>query len=193
MIEDFKYELIDNSSSFICSKWVLDRVPFVFEDDRISYIEWKEELSKKLEIDSKSMVFTGSSSCGFSLNPYKDYKSFNDESDIDIAIISELYFDIAWKCLRNLGTKRFDLTPRQKASLRDHREKYIYWGTIATDKILELLPFGKEWSLALMEQSKKSPANNRTINIRLYKDYESLRAYQINNLENLRVKLFETT
>lgn len=146
MIDEFKYELIDNPTSFICSKWVLDRVPFVFNDDRITFIKWKEELASKLGIDPKAMVLTGSASCGFSLNPYKNYREYNDGSDIDIAVVSELHFDIAWKTLRNLGTKRFDLTPKQKASLQDHVDRLIYWGTIATDKLLELFPFGKEWT-----------------------------------------------
>lgn len=192
MIDDFKYELIDNSTSFICSKWVLDRVPHLFNDDRISFIKWKEELADRFGVDSKAMVFTGSAGCGFSLNPFKNYREFNDQSDIDIAIVSELHFDIAWKTLRNLGTKRFDLSPKQKSSLSDHVDRLIYWGAIATDKLLEIFPFGKEWSTHLIEMSKTSQANNRTINIRLYKDYDALRAYQVDNLEKLRTKLFET-
>jgi predicted nucleotidyltransferase len=94
---------------------VLDRVPFVFNDDRITFIQWKEELAERLGIDPKAMVLTGSASCGFSLNPYKNYREYNDQSDIDIALVSELHFDIAWKTLRNLGTKRLDLTPKQKS------------------------------------------------------------------------------
>lgn len=191
MRDDFKYDLIDNSVSFICSKWMLDRTPFIFEDDRLKYILWKEQLAEKLQVDSKSMVFTGSSSCGFSLNPNKNYREFNEESDIDIAIISGYHFDIAWKTLRNLGTKRFDLNNIQQNSLKEHVNRLIYWGTIATDKILEILPFGKEWSLHLLDMEKVDPINNRTINIRIYKDYESLRAYHINNLTNLRTKLYE--
>jgi len=193
MVKEFKDELIACPSSFICSKWVLDRVPFIFNDDRILFIKWKEELASNLGIDPKAMVMTGSASCGFSLNPYKNYREYNGKSDIDIAIVSELHFDIAWKTLRNLGTKRFDLTPKQKSSLQDHVERLIYWGTIATDKLLELFPFGREWNDDLLEMSKKQPAYNRTINIRLYKDFDALRAYQVDNLEKLRIKLFETT
>ena len=192
MVEEFKYELIDNPPSFICSKWVLDRIPFVFNEDRITFLRWKEELAERLDIDPKSMVITGSASCGFSLNPFKDYREYNEKSDIDIAIISELHFDIAWRTLRNLGTKRFDLNAKQKASLKEHVDRLIYWGTIATDKLLELFPFGLEWTQHLLEMSKKEPANDRTINIRLYKDYDALRAYQVDNLEKLRLKLFET-
>lgn len=129
----------------------------------------------------------------FCLNPHKNYRLYNDESDVDVAIISELYFDIAWKELRNLGTKRYDLTPKQKASLQDHVDRLIYWGTIATDKLLELFPFGKEWAFHLLDLAKLEPINNKAINIRLYKDFESLRAYHVNNLEKIKLQLFQNT
>ena len=151
MIDTFKSELIENPTSFICSKWILDRVPFVFNDDIIYFIKWKEELSTRLRIDPKAIVLTGSASCGFSLNPYKNYREYNGQSDIDIAVVSELNFDIAWRTLRNLGSKRFDLSPKQKSSLQEHVDRLIYWGTIATDKLLDLFPFGKEWAKHLLE------------------------------------------
>ncbi|MDR7372274.1 hypothetical protein [Flavobacterium aquidurense] len=191
MIEDFKEELLSNPTSFICSKWILDRVPFIFNNDRIAYIKWKEELASKLGIDSKAISLTGSSSCGFSLSPTKLFRNFNKHSDIDIAIISELHFNIAWSELRNLGSKQLSLTSKQKNSYHDHKTRLIYWGTIATDQILEILPFGVSWSLNLLEMSNLAPANGRTINIRLYKDYEALRAYQVANLDKIRISLLE--
>jgi hypothetical protein len=189
MIDQFKNELINKPVSYICSKWLLDRTPYIFNEDSHRHIEWKELLSSKINVDSKSLIFLGSSSCGFSLNPNKNYRTFNDKSDIDIAVVSGLYFDISWKTLRNLGTKRYTLNRIQKNSLDDHVNRLIYWGTIATDQILELLPFGKDWSLELIEMSKLDPINKKTINIRLYKDFESLRAYQVNNLKSLKTEL----
>lgn len=191
MIDDFKNELTANTIQFVCSKWILDRVPFIFDNDRISFIKWKAELGHNLGIDPQAMVFTGSASCGFSLSPHKNYREFNDDSDIDLAIVSELYFNIAWKTLRELGTKRFDLLPKQQNSLREHVDRLVYWGTIATDKLLGIFPFGKKWSEELIVMSQKNPTENRTINIRLYKDFDALTAYQITNLNNLRNKLLE--
>lgn len=188
MLEEFQAEVFTEDTSFLCSKWIIDRTPHIFETDRRSFLKWKEELSKKLLIDSKSIIFTGSSSVGFSLNPTKNFKLFDENSDIDLAIISEFYFDVSWRFLRNLGTKRFDLTPKQKAAIEDHVTRLIYWGTIATDKILEILPFGREWEFILLEMSKFEPINNRVINIRIYKDFESLRQYQVNNLKKIKLK-----
>lgn len=191
MKDDFLLDLIDLPTSFLVSKWLTDRVPYLFGEKNEEFILWKEELSKRLNIDSKAIVFTGSSSCGFSMNPNKNYRDFNEKSDIDIALISNYHFDIAWRTLRDLGTKVLDLTPKQKSAYYDHIKRLIYWGTIATDKILEILPFGKDWSLELMELSKLEPANDRVINIRIYKDFEALRAYQVQNFENLKITLLQ--
>ena len=63
--------------------------------------------------------------------------------------------------------------------------------TIATDKLLPYLPFGTQWSNALRAMSKLEPTKNRQIKARIYKDFESLRAYQVNNLKNLRTQELE--
>lgn len=187
--DTFLTELQEKPISFLVSKWIIDRIPFVFEDNLESYIEWKEDLANELGIDSKAMIFVGSSGCGFSLNPRKNYKDFDNESDIDIAMISQFYFDTAWHHLRNLGTKRYSLNPRQQIAVNEHVTRFIYWGTIATDTILEILPFGKTWIIALEKAKAKKPIDNRDIKIRLYRDFESLRAYQKMNFEKLRGEL----
>ena len=191
MKQEFLYDLIDLPISFLASKWVLERTPFAFSEDSESYLKWKELLSDKILVDSSAIVFTGSSGCGFSLNPYKDFNEYNDESDIDLALISDHHFDIAWHSLRNLDSKYYSLTPKQRTSVDDHVNRLIYYGTIATDKILPILPFGKEWTIALNQMSREKPVNGRIINIRIYKDFKSLRDYQTNNLEKLRQKLLE--
>lgn len=40
---------------------------------------------------------------------------------------------------------------------------------------------------------QRAPFENRTVNIRIYKDFESLRDYQAKNLDKLRLKLLENT
>lgn len=189
-IDIFLEDLKSKSPSFVAMKWIIERTPFLFGKNRIEYINWKELLSKKIGIDGKSIIFTGSSCAGFSLNPNKNFRKFDKESDIDIAIISNHYFDISWHYLRNLGTSRYSLNPEQKASVNDHVNRLIYWGTIATDKILEILPFGACWFTELQSMSSYAPTEDHDINIRIYKDFESLKAYQANNIIGLRKKIF---
>jgi len=67
----------------------------------------------------------------------------------------------------------------------------IYWGTVATDRLLSRMPFGQEWLSVLSEMTQESPANGKEINVRLYRDYQALRAYQTDGLGKLRQAFLE--
>ena len=102
MKDDLIDDITNSSTAYTVSKWVIERIPFIFNGDLKQYIEWKEKLSIAIGVDSKAIVFTGSSSVGYSLNPEKGLKAFDDTSDVDLAIISTHYFDISWFFLRNM-------------------------------------------------------------------------------------------
>ena len=189
MATDFKAEIIKTDISFMTSKWIIEKVPFIFGDNLEQYIKWKEILATKIGVDSKAIVFIGSASVGFSLNPENNLRAFTERSDIDVAIISQHYFDISWHFLRNIGTKRYSLTHKELNSLDDHRNRLIYWGTIATDKIIQILPFGDKWITSLNEMATIEPTIDRVINIRIYKDFEALRAYHRSGLKIIKDKL----
>ena len=75
------------------------------------------------------------------------------------------------------------------ASVKEHVTRLIYWGTIATDKILHLLPFSLEWQRAIDEIKRIYPLFTREVNFRIYNDFDSLRAYSFNNLKKLQDNL----
>lgn len=174
LVEDILKEPV----SYTTSKWIIERIPHIFNNNLENYIDWKERLSTLIGVDSKAIVFTGSSSVGFSLNPKKNFKPFQNDSDIDVAIISSHYFDIAWHFLRNIGPKYHRLKPAVQNAITEHRERFIYHGTIATDRIVHILPFGKEWVNAMNEMITLDPTKDREINFRIYKDFEALKSYQ---------------
>lgn len=184
--EIFIEDLLTRSPEKIISVWIIESIPYAFNDDLNLYVNWKHTLSGKIGVDSSSILITGSGSVGVSLNPYKNYREFNLDSDIDVAIISDYYFNEAWRYMRSLGSGIHRLPPAPKQAIHNHVQKYIYWGTIATDLILPYLPFGKKWRNALDEMSQIYPTNDRKINARIYKDFESLRAYHTSNLKSLR-------
>lgn len=192
MIDSFKTELINNQLSLVAQKWVIDRTPHVFAGDQTEYVIWKSKLAGKLGVDGRAITLIGSASVGFSLSPEKNFREFNDQSDIDIAIVSAHYFELAWHYIRNLGAEIHGLNPRQKASLTDHRSRLIYWGTFDTKYLLPKLPFGKQWFKAFEEMTAIDPTRDRDINARIYRDFESLSAYHTNNLNLLRTTQLES-
>ncbi|WP_215541755.1 hypothetical protein [Amycolatopsis sp. CA-230715] len=165
---------------------LLDRVPWLFQT-RHSYISWKTELAKNLQVDPFAIVIVGSAALGFSLSPGKDLASFHDNSDIDIAIISTNHFESSWTWLRNLGpVDRLAPGSAEAGMLKQHRRNLVFDGAIATDKIITRLPFGVEWTKAFIEAANREPTVGRQIKGRIYRDYESLRQYQVHNLVNLK-------
>ena len=183
--ESFIEDLLKDPPALLASVWILDRLPHIFTDVR-AYAIWRGELGRLIEVDPSSVFITGSAAFGISLNPHKNYKFFDSGSDIDVAVVSSHHFTLAWRALRSLGARRYALSRSAQASVQEHVSRYIYWGTIATDKILHVLPFSEQWSSALDHMKSVDPTRDRSIKIRIYNDLDSLRGYQAANLKSLK-------
>lgn len=60
------------------------------------YDEFKKYIAKRLNVHYNNIGIAGSAKLGFSINPQKDYKDFDDKSDMDIIIVSEKLFNEFW-------------------------------------------------------------------------------------------------
>ena len=189
--KQFLVDLINHPADLMASVWIMDRIPLVFGQDIKAYATWRRTLAKSLGVDASALLITGSAAFGMSLNPNKNYRYFDDESDIDVAVVSDYHFSEGWRTLRNIGPAFHNMPPRVKQSINDHVERYIYWGTIATDKLLHLFPYGKQWAQALDAIAKINPTRGRVVKARVYRDFDSLRAYQVNNINKLKTEELE--
>jgi hypothetical protein len=187
-LSDFKASILRDGIEAAASTHLMDRIPFVFNNDWELYRTWKRKLAKLIEVDPLNITIIGSGGIGFSLNPHKDFRPFSDKSDIDVAVVSEYHFAIAWRALRAL--KLPDVrTFKDREAVKEHRTNYIYWGVIATDKVLHYLPFVRPWTEAVASMTGERPTEEREIKIRLYRDYDALRSYHMNGLETLKATL----
>lgn len=171
---------------------IYDRIPYVFRDDRTSFISWKQRLSQSIEVDPACIQLVGSSALGISLNPNKGFKPFDEDSDIDVGIISHYHFTISWRYLRTQGHRRLHVDHKTRAAWDEHVNRLIYWGTIATDKLLGILPFGTQWISALTDMATVSPTIGRDVRLRIYSDFEALRAYQSLSVNSARDEAIST-
>jgi hypothetical protein len=185
-------ELLELSPEEYVSHRVIDRVPSVFSDRR-SYIEWKQKLAGDLEVDPYGLILVGSACTGYSLSPHKNFRAFNTKSDFDVAVISDQHFDEAWRFLRDLGSRIHKLPTDSKRAVNSHRSGHVFDGVIATDKIVQFLPFGKPWVTALESATASSPADGREVKVRLYRDLYALRTYQQRGVEEARTRLSKGT
>lgn len=174
------------SAADFISQYLFDRVPHVFGDERKSFLSWKGALAKAIEVDPACIILVGSSAVGISLNPSKGFRPFDSGSDVDVGVVSHYHFTVAWRFLRTQGHRRTHVDAKTRAAWDEHVTRYIYWGTIATDRLLGILPFGKQWLGALTTMAQISPTVARDINLRIYSDYESLRTYQILSAQRAR-------
>ena len=187
--ETIKECMISEPVSTFITKWILESTPYVFKDKETEYIRWREFIADKLKIDPCNIYITGSAALGFSLNPTNSLRKFSARSDIDVSIVSSHFFDVAGYDL--LHEKRSNLTPKMQNALDDHRNRLIYWGTIATDKILPLLSFGAGWDKIIQESRIYDFLENRDINFRIYKDTSAIRNYLIGSVNSCKNYLLE--
>ncbi|WP_175783931.1 hypothetical protein [Burkholderia ambifaria] len=181
--------ILEKDPKDFVSHYLFEPIPFAFGDDLSLWISWKTELAKKIDVDPRDIVLTGSAAIGFSLNPTKNFRPFNKKSDIDCGIISPHHFEVAWRYLRSQQTSWLSLNREVKRAINSHRDTYIFSGTIATDRILALLPFGKAWQAALDQSAKMPPTVGRDVKLRIYKDYDALRQYQAYGIEKARASI----
>lgn len=183
--EELLAELHRLPAPAFASRYVLDRVPWVFDDDRLAYISWKEELGSAIEVDPCGILIVGSAATCVSLSPKKDLARFHEKSDVDVAIISGWHFDVAWKWLRSVAAD-LDIEASAKKAVDAHRRNLVFDGTIATDQFIAHLPFAQRWVVALAQAGAKDPLAGRVVNARLYRDFDSLREYQLRGIRRIQ-------
>lgn len=183
-------DLRDLPPGTFASKYIFEGIPHVFGGDLDAYVQWKSELGDQIEVDPRAIAITGSAGVGVSLNPFKGLKAFGPASDVDVAVVSGYHFEMAWRHMRSMSSaNRMKLSQSQRESVRDHVSRLIYWGTIATDRILEIFPFAHGWVVGFNHMAGMAPTAGREINARIYRDFESLRAYQLRSVEMARSRV----
>lgn len=169
---------------------VLEPVPHIFAGDSSAYMEWRHLIADALGVDPRAVAMVGSAAVGVSLDPQKNLAPFHDGSDVDVAVISTHHFEAAWAWLRGLGAEVHSLPAAAKRSVNDHRTRLVFRATIATDKLIEHMPLGRLWVPALARIGQQMPLMPRTVNVRLYRDFEALRAYHVEGAKQLRQSPF---
>lgn len=180
----------DGADRFL-EEHVFDRVPHVFAGDRDLFVSWRRALAHSIEVDPACLTVVGGAAVGNSLNPAKNLKAFDSTSDVDVAVVSHYHFTVAWRYLRTDSHRRMRVDTRTRTAWDEHVKKYIYWGTIATDRLLGVLPFGLQWMRARTSMASIDPTKGRAVNFRIYSDFEALRSYQMMSIKNVRDSLFE--
>lgn len=209
LLETFKHDILSTDTSslssifedyFICR----DNWYFTNLSPNTSY-ELKNSIAEIFNLDLRDVIIVGSSQIGFSISPsgnkkynfspFREYEEDGkEESDIDVAIISEVFFEDELKKLyKYLGgyqkkfiNEKFDgiATKRDKKKYFQDYASYLLKGWMRSDK----MPLGYDFldddtNTKLNGLRKK---HNRKVNIGLYKSMFYLKEYHTKNLQSIK-------
>lgn len=181
-----EFDSLERDVDFFVTARLFDGTPAVWPEE-VSYIRWRHQVAAELGVDPMAIQLVGSARLGYSINPKKDFKEFDEESDLDIAVISTELFDTAWGELRNIiEHQRFD-------SKKSYLRKLVFDECIALDIVLPYLSFGEQWSRSRdgFTQSLGESLQKCAINYRLYRTHKSLRSYQLMGVNTARDRAVE--
>lgn len=125
-------------------EWLFSSDPYAYRQSKGGFSAFRTELATLLDIHAAEMIMVGSAQLGFSLNPKKLLRSFIDESDLDVVVVSSELFDAAWKDLleRSAGIQQLEAEDRRRFK---KTQENFFRGYLRPD----LLPTGcglvKDW------------------------------------------------
>ena len=141
----------------------------------------KEILNDKLGVAYHNVLMVGSGKIGYSLSPFKKFKAFDEDSDIDIAIISIKMFNELWAKIRLAST-----------------EEYISYNSITSsifrgfinEKHFSNIAFARQyWNNQILDLNRciqEDVGIRHQINYRIYRSWEDLEDYHINGINTLK-------
>ncbi len=94
-VQRFREDLKILDSRQIFRKHLLDGAPFAL--DKHASFALRGAICDYFEIEFSDVVVVGSGKLGFSIKPTRRYGLFNDDSDIDVAVVSTHLFERIWK------------------------------------------------------------------------------------------------
>jgi hypothetical protein len=158
--------------------------PYAFSHIANGFRSIASLISTELEVDRNGVFCIGSGAIGWSLNPGKmngnRLKKYDEQSDIDLAVISEVYFETAWRDLRRAVQPTTDYMDEVVRPYIEWQKKRFFDGAILANQLLPALSFGPLWAPAVVRiQERICVLLDREVAIGLwiYRDYWSLRNY----------------
>ena len=186
-LREFQDALRDErvADELIVQRHIVHPSPFVFDGDDGMYFSIKHEISNHFQVNPEDVKMVGSAKLGFSIAPHQLWKPFDDESDIDMVIVSPEVFDRFWKQLYDFN---INLTVRTEDEQIKYNKflKYFFKGWIRPDLFPFDYPRREEWE-TFFKSISHGQYRNRKVTGALYRDMEFFERYHVMNIKRLRV------
>ncbi|QUH19268.1 hypothetical protein [Alkaliphilus sp. B6464] len=153
------------------------------------YDEFKKDVARLLEVHKNNVHIFGSGKLGFSLNPEKRLKDFDDESDIDIAIISDVYYKMFRDAyFKGFYNEQFNYRAHKKVTSAIFRRFIIFDGfTEKNDEYVRWIEKTGEFKSTI--QLEYEIEND--INYRIFKTWDAVKCYYEKSIKECKEQLNE--
>lgn len=197
-LQSFKLELLSNKPEYFLRKNI------IFGDshwlESTDYYELKQEIATNFNVHPTCVFMVGSGKLGFSLsekdiidketNKIKEtkprFRTFSDESDIDIAIVSPILFNDYWRQVFKYSQQK-PYWPKQKPF-----KGHMFEGWMRPDQLppsVGKFQVQKNWFEYFSELTASGKYGDLTIAAGLYNDWEFLENYQLKSINECRASL----
>ena len=167
------------------TNWIFGRDNDVTRSAQL-YNKLKVAVAKHFNTKPKDVCIVGTAKTRFSLNPKKNFRSFTDDSDIDLVIVSEDYFEKLWKAYVEYHYQRIF-----GVDLGD-----MYYDVFRQFLTIYYLPpnhsMFRQWSKSLGQLSsdlERQFGLYSTIKFRLYRNWEAVQGYHLDGLRTIKLRL----
>lgn len=197
--EEIRYDLLHMEEADIVKKYLLSTEVWYFTGyQKMNYDAFLTRLdimnkviAKHLGISMKNILVVGSGKTGYSFSPTKLLKKFDsdieNESDIDIAIISDKYFSECWNLARCETSARYTRYYTDISS-------GVFNGFICKKALEEIPSIRIVWNekvRRLKIELQQEVSIEHPINFRIYRSWEDLEAYHTRGIGKLKKKISE--
>lgn len=144
----------------------------VTDDARFSLLE---AVATEFKLDANRDVFlVGSAKLGFSIAPHKRFRPFNDESDLDLAIVSPELFKRVWHEVDEYRSINGDWSASRKFA------DYLSRGWLRPDKLpaSSTFSFANDWWEFFRSVQNRRIGGGVKVNAGIYHDTDFLVRYQ---------------
>ena len=184
--DEFSELLVSGDHAKIVEDLLIAGIPFAFRESPADYDLLRTRLGNALNLSANDMTVVGSGRIGFSLDPEKYGTPFLPESDLDVVVVSDELFDIAWLDLLRLGRKYFSLQQGVKSWIDTHKTNNIYFGFIIPDRLPGAVAISPAWFRIFKGLALNPSLAGRDVNGRLYRTWDHVHVHQLYSLRKIR-------
>lgn len=187
LIKSFQADLDESDMPVrdIVKKHITFGNPIVFDDDPSRYFKLKQVVASHFEIEPEEVIMCGSAKLGFSLNQTQLRKYLDDESDIDVVIISDKVFDKYWKELYEFNLKLTARTVKEEERYREFLD-YFLKGWLRPDKFPLRYERTQSWFDFFKGISYKREFGGRKVTGAVYRERFFFESYHVDNIQRIR-------